>query len=201
MKGALLRWLVASLGLLPALALAQAPDHAVRPGQLFAGHSLSVHAPDSEGWMLAVAASNGISFARRGAEPNESFGAQAILIDLPPSEGRDGFVEVVRKHVMATNPPPRFTALEASYEYSDRRGYPCVRFKGSFDDQAARTIAGTLATMRLQVVALYCRHPSAPGVGFFAAYSRRGGSAAQDIEGPAQRFIDGVQVSPPGKGQ
>ena len=52
----------------------------------------------------------------------------------------------------------RFVALETGFEAIDARGYPCVRFKELFDDKEARTSVGTRVTMKLQVIALYCRH-------------------------------------------
>jgi hypothetical protein len=173
----------------------------VKPGQLFASRLLNVHAPDAEGWILAGVGDNGIGFARRGTDRDETYGAQIVLFNLAPAQSSDELVAAIRKQVETTNPPPRFAVLETSYEYSALRAYPCVRFKGSFDDKEALTTAGTRVTMKLQVVALYCRHPSGPLNGFFVSYSHRGAAAIPDLDAPAQRFIDGVQVPPQGKPQ
>ncbi len=92
------------------------------------------------------------------------------------------------------NPPSRFEPLEANYEFTDLRGYPCVRYKCLYNDKEALTTSGTREPMKLQVVSMYCRHPSQKEVGFFAAYSHRGASTDPDLDAPALRFIDGVQV-------
>ena len=192
-------------GLAPAGASAQDAAHqvgrSVKPGQLFAGRLLNVHAPESFGWIFTGYVNNGLGFARKGAAQDESYGAQAVLFDLPPTSSSEDLVAVVRNRVESANPPPRFAALESDYAFSDRRGYPCVRFRGSFDDREALTAAGTRTTMNMQVVALYCRHPSVPNAGFFAAYSHRGAGKVADLEARAQQFIEGVQVPPQGDRQ
>lgn len=173
---------------------AQSPGQAVKPGQLFAGSLLNVHAPDSEGWLFAGAGNNGMAFARRGAEQNETYGAQIILFKLAPTDSNEEFVEVIKNRVRMANPPSRFAVLEMNYEYTVHRGYPCVRHKSVFDDKEALTTFGTRSAMKLQVISLYCRHPAEQEVGFFAAFSHRGANTDPDLEAPAQRFINGVEV-------
>ncbi len=191
MTPVLLGLTVALCGLAPT---AHAQAQAVAPGQLFSGNLLNVHAPESAGWLLAGAGNNGMAFAKRGNEPDETYGAQIILFKLPPADSTEEFVELVRHRVANANPQPRFVALQENFEYTDQRGYPCVRYSSVYDDREALTANGTRATMKLQVLALYCRHPSEPQIGFFAAYSHRGAGKDQDMEAPAQKFIDGVQV-------
>lgn len=181
-------------GLMSGTVHAQSPGQAVMPRQLFAGSLLNAHAPDSAGWFLAGAGNNGLAFARRGAEQNETYAAQIILFKLPPTRGNEEFVEVIKGRVDMINPPSRFAELEPKYEYTDHRGYPCVRYRSVYNDKEALTTSGTREPMKLQVVSLYCRHPSQQEVGFFAAYSHRGANTDPDLDVPAQRFIDGVQV-------
>ena len=180
--------------LMTATVHAQSPGQSVKPGQLFAGSLLNVHSPDSEGWLFAGAGNNGMAFARRGAEQNETYGAQIILFKLPPTHSNEEFVEVIKNRVNMANPPSRFAVLEMNYEYTDHRGYPCVRHKSIFDDKEALTTFGTRSPMKLQVISLYCRHPAEQEVGFFAAYSHRGANTDPDLEMPAQRFINGVET-------
>lgn len=186
-------------GVISAAAQAQSPGQNVSPGQLFAGSLLNAHAPDSAGWLLAGAGNNGLAFARRGAEQNETYAAQIILFKLPPTQGNEEFVEMIKGRVDMINPPSRFAVLETKYEYTDHRGYPCVRYKSVYNDMEALTTSGTREPMKLQVVSLYCRHPSQQEVGFFAAYSHRGANTDPDLDAPAQQFIDGVQVPQTGK--
>ncbi len=181
-------------GLMSTVAQAQAPGQAVKPGQLFAGSLLNAHAPDSAGWIFAGGGSNGMAFARRGAEQDETYAAQIILFKLPPTRSNEEFVEMVKGRVSMTNPAPRFVMLEENYEYTDHRGYPCIRYRGIYDDKEALKTSGAREAMKLQVISLYCRHPTAQEVGFFAAYSHRGANIDPDLEAPAQKFISGVQV-------
>lgn len=163
------------------------------PGQLFAGRLLDAHAPDSEGWRL-VRANNGMGFIKRGSEQSETYAAQISLFKLPPTDSNEEFIEMIKSRVDMANPPSRFAVVKMNYEYTDQRGYPCVRYKGVYDDKEALTPAGTKAILTLQFIALYCRHPSESEIGFFAAYSHRGANSDSTLEVSAQKFIDGVIV-------
>lgn len=178
---------------------AQSPGQPVTPGQVFAGSLLSVRAPDSEGWVFAPAGNSGLAFARRGAERNETYAAQAFLFKLIPTEGREEFLKLIRERVDMVNPPSRFEPVETHFEFTEQRGYPCARYKSLYNDKEALTTSGTREPMKLQVVSLFCRHPSQQEVGFFAAYSHRGANTDPDLDVPAQQFIDGVQVPQPGR--
>jgi hypothetical protein len=173
---------------------AQSPGEAIMPGQLFEGGLLNVRAPDSSGWLLAGAGNNGMAFARRGTDTNETYAAQVILFKLPPTQSNAEFVEAIKSRVDMVNPPSRFVVLEVNYEYTNHRSYPCVRYKSVYDDKEALTTSGTHEALKLQVISLYCRHPIAQEVGFFAAYSHRGVNTDPNLEAPAQSFIDSVQV-------
>lgn len=173
---------------------AQSPGQPVAPGQVFAGSFLSVRAPDTEGWMFAHVSNAGLAFARRGAERDETYAAQVIMFKLTPAEGKEEFLKLIKERVDMVNPSSRFDPLETNYEFTDQRSYPCVRYKSLYNDKEALTTSGTREPMKLQVVSLYCRHPSLQDAGFFAAYSHRGANIDPDLDPPALRFIDGVQV-------
>ncbi len=172
---------------------AQTLGQAVAPKQLFPSNILNVYAPDSEGWIVTGAASNGLSFGKRGAEVGKTYGAQVIIFEMPPMTSSEAFVAFVQNRIAAMNPPPRFQETKSSYRYTEKRGYPCVNAHLDFDDTAAVTPTG-IEQLKLQVVALYCRHPKQRQLGFFAAYSHRGKVADQHIEMPAQGFIEAISV-------
>jgi len=172
---------------------AQSPLRPVTPRQLFPSSILNVYAPDSEGWVVTGAGSNGISFGKRGAEIGETFGAQVIIFEMPPTTGGEALVGFVKNRIAAMNPPPRFQETNSSYLYTEDRGYPCVKVHVAFDDTDAVTPAGK-EQLKLQVVSLYCRHPEQQQLGFFAAYSHRGKAADDQIEVPAKSFIEAINV-------
>lgn len=141
----ILRVLLVLLVLVSA-AHAQSPGQPVKPGQLFNGELLATRAPDAEGWLFAGGGSNGISFTRRGGERDETYGAQVIVFQLTPTETNDLFVAAVKDRVAKVNPAPRFEAVEATFEATDMRGYPCVRFRVSrkpIPDLGARFASAT----------------------------------------------------------
>ncbi|HMM54898.1 MAG TPA: hypothetical protein PKC23_07770 [Candidatus Desulfobacillus sp.] len=175
------------------IASAQSPGQPVAPGQPFNGEILNIRAPDSNGWIVTGMARNGISFGKRGAESGETYGAQAIIFEMPPTNGSEELVAFVRKRIAAMNPPPRFLETRSEYRYTDTRGYPCVNVRAAFDDTAAVTPSGR-EQLKLQVLALYCRHPEQRHLGFFAAYSHRGKTADDRMEDSARSFIDSVVV-------
>ncbi len=173
---------------------AQSPGQAVAPKQLFPSSILNIYSPDSEGWVITGAASNGISFGKRGAESNETYGAQVIIFEMPPTTGSEELVSFVKKRIAAMNPPPRFQEASSNYESGENRGYPCVNVHIVFDDTAAVTPTRK-EQLKLQVTSLYCRHPVQQQLGFFAAYSHRGKSTDDQIETAAKSFIGGVNVT------
>ena len=172
---------------------AQSSGQAVTPKQFFPGSLLNVYAPDSEGWVVTGAASNGISFGKRGAESNETYGAQVIIFEMPPTSSSEELVGFVRKRISAMNPPPRFHETSSDYQPTDSRGYPCVDVRIDLDDAAAVTPTGR-EHLRLQVISLYCRHPTQQQLGFFAAYSHRGKTTDDQLESAARSFIESIVV-------
>jgi hypothetical protein len=173
---------------------AQSLGQSVTPKQLFPSNILNVYSPNDKGWVITGAASNGISFGKRGAENNETYGAQVIIFEKPPvNNDNDEFLNFVKKRIATMNPNPRFQELKSSYQYSEIRGYPCVDVHIDFDDTAAVTPTGK-DHLKLQVISLYCRHPAQQDIGFFAAYSHRGKTFDEQLESPAKNFIEGVNV-------
>jgi hypothetical protein len=173
---------------------AQSPGQPVTPMQLFPSSILNIYSPNDKGWVVTSAARNGISFGKKGTENNETYGAQVIFFEKPPvNNDDDGFINFVKKRIATMNPTPRFQELKSSYQYSESRGYPCVDAQISFDDTAAATPTGK-EQLKLQVISLYCRHPTQHDVGFFAAYSHRGTTIDDRLDLPARNFIDGISV-------
>jgi hypothetical protein len=172
---------------------AQSPGEPVTPKQFFPSSILNVYAPDSEGWVLAGAGRNGISFGKRGAESGETYGAQVIFFEMLPTTSEEALVSFVKSRIAAMNPPPRFQETNSSYQYIEDRGYPCVNVNIAFDDTAAVTPNGK-EQLKLQVICLYCRHPEQQQLGFFAAYSHRGKANDNQIEVAAKSFIEAINV-------
>ena len=172
---------------------AQSSGQAVTPKQLFPSSILNVYSPDSEGWVITGAASNGIAFGKGGANSNETYGAQVVIFEMSPTTSNEELVSIVKKRIAAMNPPPRFRETSSNYQYTENRGYPCVNVHIDFDDTAAVTSNGK-KQLKLQVISLYCRHPAQQQLGFFAAYSHRGKTADDQIETAAKSFIEGINV-------
>ena len=174
-------------------AYAQSPGQLVTPKQHFPSPILSVYSPDAEGWVVTGAGRNGIAFGRRGNERNETYGAQVIIFEMPPTGSSDEFVSAVRQRIATVNPPPRFQELASDFQYTEACGYPCVDVRVTYDDTGALTPTGK-EQLRLKVVSLYCRHPVKQELGFFAAYSYRGKTADAQIENAAKGFIEAISV-------
>lgn len=138
-----------------------------------------------------------MAFARRGEDSNESYGAQVMLFQLAETRSQEQFVELIRGSVEADAPPDRFTQVEAKYEYSELRGYPCVRYAGITEDTKAKTGLFSRESLKLQIEALYCRHPVHLGAGFMAGFSHRGNGIDPELRQQADKFIEGVQVPVP----
>jgi len=172
---------------------AQSSGQAVTPKQLFPSSILNVYSPDSEGWVITGAASNGIAFGKRGANSNETYGAQLVIFEMSPTTSNEELVSIVKKRIAAMNSPPRFRETSSNYQYTENRGYPCVNVHIDFDDTAAVTSNGK-KQLKLQVISLYCRHPAQQQLGFFAAYSHRGKTTDDQIETAARSFIEAIDV-------
>ena len=166
----------------------------VSPGKLFAGKLLNVRAPNSGGWKLINSSGATLAFARGGASSNESYVAHVTLFALAEFESPEEFVSLIKKGAEADAPPDRFKNLESSYKYTDQRGYDCVKVKSVTEDTKARTSFFSWENLKLQVSALYCKHPKQSGTAFVAAFTHRGETLDSELESQAQSFIEGVQV-------
>jgi hypothetical protein len=178
---------------------ASSPHPAVSPNQDFSNSTLQLHAPASTGWYGVAQTPTLVEFGKSGTSANETFVAAVILMRLPPFENTDAFAEYVREGVIKDSPSDRFDTTESIVQYSPERGYPCVRYHGISNDRKPRTSAFFGKTMRIEVVALYCEHPTKPGLGFAVTFSHRGGNADENIGKDAADFIDSIQVTPSGK--
>lgn len=172
---------------------AQSPGQPVTPKQFFPSRILNVYSPDSVGWVVTSAGSNGISFGKRGSESGETYGAQVIIFEMPSTTGSEELLSFVKKRIATMNPSPRFQEINSKYQYIENRGYPCVNVQIDFDDTAAVTPTGK-EQLKLQVISLYCRHPEQQQLGFFVAYSHRGKVTDDQIESAAQNFIAAINV-------
>jgi len=179
-----------------ALTACQTIQRPLIPGQLFAGNVLNIRAPNSEGWMLMDSSNQGMIFARRGASPDESYAARVFAVALPKSTDRDEFVALIKQSNQENTSPERFKSIEFNFEYSEKRGYPCVKVKGVADDMKARTSSGQ-QVLKLQTYTLVCRHPRQQGKGFEGfgiEFSHRGTTLDTALDAQAESFIEGVQV-------
>ena len=168
---------------------------AISPDQDFSNPILQIHAPASSGWYGAERSPVRIAFKKSGSSAHETFVAAVFLFHLPAFPNSDAFTEFVREGIIKDAPTDRFEILESNVQYSPERAYPCVRYHGISQDRKARVSAFSTEEMRLEIISLYCQHPTRPGLGFSVSYSHRGGSAAEQIDEPAAAFIDSVQVS------
>jgi len=173
------------------LANAQA---SLAPGQLYLGPVINVRAPESEGWKLISSSANGMAFGKRGTSANETYIAQVSFFPLPPTPNREDFVAMIKLAIERDSSAERFKTIKADYDYTDERGYPCVRFNALTEDTKAKTSLFRREILTLQVNSLYCRHPRKPESGFAAVFSHRGASIDEALDSEAQSFIEGVQV-------
>ena len=104
---------------------------------------------------------------------------------------RDAFVDAMRRRFEAESPSDRFKPIKSSLEYTDQRGYPCVRYRSEAQDTRAQVSATKTASLRLEVLSLVCRLPAPGGMAFSASYSSRSETTDPDFEIAAMFFIEG----------
>ena len=171
------------------------PAQNLSPGQLFSSELVNVRAPKSDGWRLTGAAGGGLVFSRRGEASNESRVAQVLLFPLPETRDSEDFIATVKRGIDKDTSPDRFHALQPPFlEYTEARGYPCVKYKGALQDTQAKTSLLGRESLMFQAVWLYCRHPKRKELGFMAGVSHRGENIDSGLEAEADSFIEGVQV-------
>ncbi len=163
------------------------------PGQLIADRFLNVRVPNSEGWVLLDASVQGRAFARRGASSGDSYIAKVSGLSLPEFKDSHEFVSFIKQHFEKNVSPDRFKSIENNYEYTEKRGYPCVQVKGGSVDTKAQTPSGQ-QILKYQFYSLACQHPKHKDVGFVIDYSHRGPSLDTTLDAQAEAFIEGVQV-------
>ena len=187
---------IAVLLCIAVLTACQTMQRPLAPGQLFPGSFINIRVPNSEGWMQMDSSSQGMIFVRQGTAPNETYAARVFVVALPESKDRDEFVALIKQRNQENTSTERFNSIEFNYEYTDKRGYPCVRIKGVVDDTKARTPSGQ-QILKLQSYTLICRHPKQQGrglEGFGIEFSHRGTTLDTALDVQAEAFIEGVQV-------
>jgi hypothetical protein len=168
---------------------------ALSPHQDFSNSLLQIHAPDSEGWFGSERTDHSIVFGKGGSSAHESIIASVILFHLAPISDKEAFTEHIREAVITGSPKEEFETLEVNVKYSAEREYPCVTYHGVSNQKKVHVSFLSSKTLRFEVFALYCQHPFKPGLGFVAAFSRRGGGADANMEQEAASFINSVQVT------
>ena len=166
------------------------------PGELFTGSVLNIRSPNAEGWILFESSNQEVAFARRGTLPNETYAARVFAAPLPETTDRDEFVALIKQRNQENTSPERFSSIEVNYEYTETRGYPCVRIKSVADDTKAKTSSGQ-QVLKLQSHTLVCRHPRQQTKGFEGfgiEFSHRGSALDATLDVQAEAFIEGVQV-------
>jgi hypothetical protein len=172
---------------------------AVTPHQEFSNPILQIHAPGSDGWYGVAQTPDRIAFGKSGSTAGETFAAAVVLFRIPVFPNSAAFTEYVREGAIEDSPSERFETIESNIQYSSEREYPCVKYHAITNDRRARTSAFSTKKLRLENFALYCQHPTKPGLGFSISFSHRGGSSDEKIDAEAAAFIESVQVTSPAK--
>lgn len=167
---------------------------AVKPGQLFGYSLLEIRAPDSNGWQISGGGHGTITFGRRGSTSNETFIAHVSEFSLPSTENAAEFLAFVRNNVEKDSAPQRFTPIETKFDYTEERGYQCVRLKSITEDTQAKTGLFSRESLKLQVSSLYCRNPRQSTIGFLASFTHRGPALYANFDSEAESFIRGIVV-------
>ncbi len=183
---------VAVLASAPAAAIKPGP---VAPGQPFGGDFIRLRAPRSSGWQLLSDEKGQMVFGKEGEDKYASRIAHIQIFQLPPASTADEMVALIRSGVSADTSATRFKTLKEQFDYTDARGYPCVRYRSDAIDQHASVGLFKHKVLYLQNSALYCRHPRESRAGFMVNYSYRGYKQI-DIEADAESFIEDTQVPP-----
>jgi hypothetical protein len=164
------------------------------PGKMFAGTTIGVHSPQSEGWQLVQSSSAGMAFAKKGKLAYESYAAQVSFFSLAATSNQDEFVTLIKKQIQQDTSNQRFTSNELKYRYVADRGYPCVQLTYLVTDNNANVGSDGLMELKIETVSLYCRHPVKQDTGFAVIFSHRGKEVDPAFAVQAKTFIDGVQV-------
>lgn len=188
----LTRSCIFAFAMLSGMPAAQA--EAVSPGQRFPSPLLDVSAPADSGWEKVGEAQMALVFRKEGAASGESYVAQAMLFPVPNPQTTDQFIAFIQDAVNSDIKTGRLTLLESKYEYTEQRGYPCVRFTGLTVSTDETGGIFNRQPVRAQVRSLYCQHPTNKRLGFLAGFTHRGAGTVPDFAARADAFAAGVQV-------
>ena len=135
-----------------------------------------------------------LGFGRPGKSSTASDIASVTGFALAETTTSDELVALIRHGIENDTSSDRFKTTGGTLEYTDARGYPCVRYQVTTLDTNARVSYFQHASLTLQADSLYCRHPTQPTLGFAISYSHRGPEPDPDFAQRARAFIDGVTV-------
>ena len=137
--------LVATVAVLAACASvpAQRQFESVPLGKVYYGSYINITAPPSEGWHLIESNPAGMSFARSGSQPNESFAAGVAMFDLPEQTNSPAeFETLIIKKASYDLETERFSTRKFEHHFTDTRGDPCVQVHNVSEDKQAQVGGG-----------------------------------------------------------
>lgn len=193
----IVRGVLLTLPVLLAACVTESTVRDIKPvpaGYIYKDAFIIVRPPDAPGWYLVDASVPGIGFAKHGEESSDSIAAQVLFFHLAPTKSKDELLSLVKQWARNDIESGRFEEVESVFEYSEDRGYPCVKVTSILKDKEAVISPNRRSVLLLQGKALFCRHPKSQDSGFNISYSYRGQSLYPKLDAEAQRFIDGVQV-------
>lgn len=162
------------------------------PGHPFRLGSLNVNAPLSGGWERLRSVGPGIVLARRGEAEEESQVAHVAVVSWTGQRAREDFIAAVRQRLEADS-SDRFLPIESAADYTEERGYPCVRYRSASQDTQARVSASKVTSLRLEMLSLVCLPSSTSDLAFIASYTSRTAAGDPSFLLAAESFIQGVR--------
>lgn len=164
--------------------------HPVAPGLLSYRGLLTLPALEGRGWKVVQASPSGLAYGRHGSAVNESYVTTVSWFTLRDFRTSEEFVEHVKSIAGMDVSQNQFILRTSNYEYTEYRGYPCVKFSSLVDEvKSPRS-----SVLKLQNSALFCRHSTQKNVGFQVVFSHRGIVEDPLFEIKAQEYIAAVQV-------
>jgi hypothetical protein len=170
--------------------------HSLLPRHFMPGPILNIYSPNSEGWQLSHSNTGAVVFTRLDPSSGNTYVAQINSFHLPAFASPEELLAIIKSGAEKESPSSRFQSIEANFQITTERPYPCIRFRGSSIDLKAKALHGN-APMTLTVRSIYCQHPTKLDLGVLISFSQRGGTPDPDFESQANAFIEGVQVPAP----
>lgn len=145
----------------------QAPADQMAPASNIIQKGFSLSIPDQADWTMVKNESYKIIMTKPGAENNERYTIQAVMVKLPNFNNDEEFMSFITNRMEKSQKKSKVKVIEKNTQFVEGRDTKCVQYNSKEE------YAGKSKPIMLEMVNFTCRHTDKHNAGVYLAYSKK----------------------------